>query len=328
MSEIGLKKYSYLYAGLDCVKNVNADASAVLLCGEDDEGLKVLSRIVAARMCGISDNQAFDEHADIIVYPRTNDEKKSKTKSGGEKSKRYAISVDDIKEILDSLYLTPFELKNKAYIIENAESMSEICQNKLLKSLEEPPPRVCFILCSSGKLLPTVESRCNRVELPPFDIAVVERELGKFHKAGAAEVKLAAQASRGNLGTAERILADASFADTYAAAKKLLLLSTGSKMFAHAAAVYEKLSRDKVDSLLGVVEYLLNDIARYCIGVDTVFDGKDVAEISGGYTAHSAALAAEAVREAKKHNAANCMPQAVMDTLILKIMEVKAQCRK
>lgn len=327
MSEISLKKYSYLYAGLDCVKNVSADASAILLSGEDDEGLKVLSRIVAARMCGISDKQALDEHADIIVYPRPADEKKSKTKSGGEKSKRYAISVDDIKEILDSLYLTPFELKNKAYIIENAESMSEICQNKLLKSLEEPPPRVCFILCSSGKLLPTVESRCNRIELPPFDIAVVERELGKFHKVGAA-VTLAAQASRGNLGTAERILADAGFADTYAAAKKLLLLSTGSKMFAHVAAVYEKLSRDKVDGLLGVVEYLLNDIARYCIGVDTVFDGKDIAEISGGYTPQSAALAAEAVREAKKHNAANCMPQAVMDTLILKIMEVKAQCRK
>ena len=326
MSECVLKNYAYMYSGLDCIKNVGSETS-VLLSGEDDEGLKVLARIAAARMCGISDEKAFDDHADIIVYPRPADEKKSKSKSGGEKSKRYAISVDDIKEILDSLYLTPFELKNKVYIIENAESMSEICQNKLLKSLEEPPPRVCFVLCASGKLLPTVESRCNRVELPPFDIAVIERELSRFHKDMAA-VKLAAQGSRGNLGSAERILADASFKDTYASAKKLLVLSSGSKMFAHAAAVYEKLSRDKVDALLGVVEYLLNDIARLCIGVDTVFDRKDIEEIADGYTPYSAALAAEAVREAKKHNAANCMPQAVMDTLILKIMEVKAQCRK
>ncbi|MCH5155261.1 MAG: hypothetical protein J1F69_01515 [Clostridiales bacterium] len=325
MSECVLKKYAYLYADLDCIKNVGNETS-VLLSGEDDDGLKVLSRIVAARMCGISEQNALDDHADIIVYPRPAEEKK-KTKSGGEKTKRYAISVDDIKEILDSLYLTPFELKNKVYIIENAESMSEICQNKLLKSLEEPPPRVCFVLCASGKLLPTVESRCNRIELPPFDIAVVERELSRFHKDGAA-VKLAAQASRGNLGTAERILADAGFKDTYESAKKLIRLASGSKMFAHAAAVYEKMSRDKVESLLGVVEYLLNDIARYCIGVGTVFDSKDIQEIADGYTPHSATLAAEAVREAKKHNAANCMPQAVMDTLILKIMEVKAQCRK
>lgn len=326
MSECVLKKYAYLYAGLDCIKNVGNETS-VLLGGEDDEGLKVLARIAAARMCGISDERAFDEHADIIVYPRPLDEKKGKSKSGGEKNKRYAISVEDIKEIIDSLYLTPFELKNKVYIIENAESMSEICQNKLLKSLEEPPPRVRFVLCASGRLLPTVQSRCNRIELPPFDISVIEREMSKFHKSGP-EIKLAAQGSRGSLGAAERIIADPGFADTYASAKKLLLLSSGSRMFAHAAAVYEKLTRDKVDSLLGVVEYLLNDIARYCIGVDTVFDGKDVAEISDGYTPHSAALAAEAVREAKKHNAANCMPQAVMDTLILKIMEVKAQCRK
>lgn len=327
MSVDVLKKYAYLYAGLDGIKSVDGNCSSVLLSGEDEDGLKVLARIVAARICGISDEHAFDEHADIIVYPRPAEEKKSKTKSGGEKSKRYAITVDDIREILDSLYLTPFELKNKVYIIENAESMSEICQNKLLKSLEEPPPRVCFVLCSTGKLLPTVESRCNRIELPPFDVAVVERELGKFHRDGAA-VRLAAQASRGNPGLAEKILADAGFADTYNSAKKLLLSATGSKMFAHAAAVYEKLSRDKIDSLLGVTEYLLNDIARQCVGVDTVFDGKDIAEISGGYTPYSAALAAEAVREAKKHNAANCMPQAVMDTLILKIMEVKAQCQR
>ena len=326
MSECVLKKYAYLYAGLDCIKNVGSETS-VLLGGEDDEGLKVLARLCAARMCGISDDRAFDEHADIIVYPRPLEEKKSKSKSA-EKSKRYAISVEDIKEILDSLYLTPFELKNKVYIIENAESMSEICQNKLLKSLEEPPPRVCFVLCASGRLLPTVQSRCNRVELPPFDISVIERELSRFHKNSSAEIKLAAQGSRGSLGAAERILADPGFADTFASAKKLLKLCTGSKMFAHAAAVYEKLTRDKADALLGVVEYLLNDIARYCIGVETVFDVKDIAEIADGYTPHSAALAAEAVREAKKHNAANCMPQAVMDTLILKIMEVKAQCRK
>ena len=330
MSVDSLKKYSYLYSQADCIKNVGTSfASAILLGGEDDDGLKVLSRIVAARLTGIPDERAFDEHADIIVYPRPNDEKKAKSKSGGtsEKQKRYAISVDDIREIIDSLYLTPFELKNKVYIIENAESMSEICQNKLLKSLEEPPARVCFVLCSSGRLLPTVESRCNRIELAPFDISVVERELNKFHNDSAA-VKLAAQASRGNLGLAERILADSGFADTYASAKKLLALSTGSKMFAHAAAVYEKLSRDKVDAMLGVTEYLLNDIARYIIGADTVFDAKDVAEISGGYTPYSAALAAEAVRQAKQHNAANCMPQAVMDTLILKIMEVKAQCQR
>lgn len=329
MIENGLTKYAHLFAALDGIKNIaSARASAFLLTGEDDDGLKILARIVAARLCGVSDEKAFDEHADIVVYPKPAEEKKSKGKSGqAEKQKRYAVSVDDIKEIIDSLYLTPFELDRRAYILENAESLSEICQNKLLKSLEEPPPRVCFILCSSGKLLPTVESRCNKIELPPFDIRTVENELGKYHKDKTA-VDLAARASRGNLGLAERILADSGFADTYASAKKILALASGSKMFAKTAAVYEKFTRDKTDAVLGIAEYLLSDISRYLIGAETVFDRRDIAEISRDFTPYSAALSAEAVRNAKRHNAANCMPQAVMDTVVLKIMEVKALCQR
>lgn len=326
MSETVLQKYAGLYASLDALKSVSRSDGAIIISGEDDDGLKTLARIVAARVCGIADDKAFDEHADIIVYPKAKDEKKSKSKSksdDGPKSKRYAISVDDIKEIIDSLYLTPFELDKKVFIIENAESMSEICQNKLLKSLEEPPPRVCFILCASSRLLPTVTSRCNKIDLAPFDIAVVESELGKYHSDKQA-VRLAAQASRGNLGLAEQILADPSYAETYATAKKIIKLAFGSKNFAHVAAVYEKLTRDKVDSALGIMEYLFNDIARYHIGVPTVFDTAEIAEIADGFTPYSAAQCADAVRNAKRHNAANCMPQAVMDTTVLKIMEYKA----
>ena len=183
MSAETLQKYAGLYASLDVLKSVSRSDGAIIISGEDDDGLKTLARIVAARVCGIRTDKAFDEHADIIVYPKAKDEKKSKSKaqiSDGQKSKRYAISVEDIKEIIDSLYLTPFELDKKVFIIENAESMSEICQNKLLKSLEEPPPRVCLILCASSRLLPTVMSQCNKIDLPHFDIAVVERELGKY----------------------------------------------------------------------------------------------------------------------------------------------------
>lgn len=330
MSEVGLDKYVSLYAALPCAAVSREHASAFLIVGEDADGTSALARIIAARVCGLPDVRAFDEHADIVVYPKPPDIKKtgkSKSKSADDKNKRYAISVDDIREIVDSLYLTPFELDKKVFIIENAESMSEICQNKLLKSLEEPPSRVCFILCAGGKLLPTVESRCNRIELPPFPLDVVERELGKFYKDRNA-VALAVRASPRLPRLAERILQDKGFAETYATAKKIIALATGSKMFAHVAAVYEKFTRDKTDAVLGIMEYLLADISRMFIGADTVFDRRDIEEISGGFTPYSAVLACESVREARKRNAANCMPQAVMDNLILKIMEDKALCRK
>ena len=66
-------------------------------------------------------------------------------------------------------------------------------------------------------------------------------------------------------------------------------------------------------------------MARLCAGVDTVFDRADVQSVSIGFDAYAAAVCAEYVREAARHNKANCMPQAVMDELVLKIMQEKAQ---
>lgn len=331
MSAELLKKYATLYGSLDILNAVTAEsgAGAYLLSGEDADGLNVLARLAAARLVGLPTERAFDEFADIQTYPKPDAKQKAAKgkKPEAEKQKRYAISVDDIKELIGTLYLTPFELTKRIYIIEGAESMSEICQNKLLKSLEEPPRSVCFILCASGALLPTVESRCNRIELAPFPVATVERELAAYHTDKKA-VALAARASRGNLGMAERILADKDFGAVYAAALKILELSGGSKMFGAEAAVYDKFTRERTRAVLGIMEYLLNDIARLAVGLDTVFDTDDVRRCSAGFTPYSAAVCAEHVRAAGRKIDANCMPIAVMDTTILKIMEEKALCRR
>lgn len=322
-----LAKYAELYGKLDIVTAVSpSDGGSFLLSGEDGDGLALTARLVAARLCGIPFEKSLAEHADIIVYPNPHGSKASSKKTA-EKQKPPMVSVDDVREIIASLYLTPFELDKRIYIIENAESMSEICQNKLLKSLEEPPPRVCFILCASGAMLPTVESRCRLLRLAPFPVDTVRRELDIRHKDKAAN-ELAARASRGNIGLAERILVDGDFAKLYAAALDILRLATGSRHFAKTAAVYDKLTRDKVSTLLGILEYLLCDIARMLSGAETVFSADDVASVTGGFTPLSAANGADFVRTAKRHNEANCIPQAVMDELVLKIMEEKALCRR
>ena len=163
-----IAKYAELYGKLDIVTGISqSDGGSFLLSGEDGDGLALTARLVAARLCGVAFEKALEEHADIIVYPNPQRSKTSSKKTA-EKSKPPMVSVDDVREIIDSLYLTPFELGKRIYIIENAESMSEICQNKLLKSLEEPPSRVCFILCACGTMLPTVESRCRLLRLAPF----------------------------------------------------------------------------------------------------------------------------------------------------------------
>lgn len=329
MSVQSLKKYARLYSSLDVLKTFSVGMNgSFLLTGEDADGLALFARLVAARIGGIPDEVAIEGHADILVYPDDSGEKKGKKKSGDDKKARQSVmSVDDVKEIVSSLYLTPFELSTRFYILENADTMNEACQNKLLKSLEEPPKGVCFLLCATKAMLPTVESRCREIKLPPFDIETVKSSLMQNHRDEKA-VTLAARASRGNIGMAEKILQDKDYTATYNSVLGILKHTEGSRQFAHAAAIYDKFTRDKTDTALGIMEYLLCDISRSLLGLDTVFDSADINTISAGFTPYSAAKSTDFVREAKKHNDSNCMIPALMDELVLKVMEVKSLCKR
>lgn len=93
-----------------------------------------------------------------------------------------SIKVEDVNKLIDKLNTKPISNNTKVFVILNAENINEIAQNKLLKSLEEPNQYNIFILtCSKiDKLLPTVLSRLNKINLPkisPFDLRVLSNEL-------------------------------------------------------------------------------------------------------------------------------------------------------
>jgi DNA polymerase-3 subunit gamma/tau len=72
--------------------------------------------------------------------------------------------VDDIREIRDKVAFQPNELRYKVYIIDEVHMLSTQAFNALLKTLEEPPPHVVFILATTDpqKIPATVLSRCQR----------------------------------------------------------------------------------------------------------------------------------------------------------------------
>lgn len=74
-----------------------------------------------------------------------------------------AITVDEIRKIRKDTFIMPNECKKKVYIIKNGQNMNIQAQNALLKTLEEPPSYVCFIIeCTQEKkLLETIRSRCS-----------------------------------------------------------------------------------------------------------------------------------------------------------------------
>ena len=75
-------------------------------------------------------------------------------------------SVDDIRDLRDKVGFRPAEAKTKFYIIDEVHMLSKSAFNALLKTLEEPPPHVIFVLATTEpeKIPATIKSRCQRFD--------------------------------------------------------------------------------------------------------------------------------------------------------------------
>jgi DNA polymerase-3 subunit delta' len=80
------------------------------------------------------------------------------------------IKIDQIRELQNTVYLTPKRSAFRLTILESAERMNQASANALLKILEEPPPHTVFILIAEhlATILPTVLSRCQII---PFSLS-------------------------------------------------------------------------------------------------------------------------------------------------------------
>jgi len=75
-------------------------------------------------------------------------------------------SVDDIRELRESVQFAPVSGRSKVYILDEAHMLSSQAWNAFLKTLEEPPPHTIFVLATTEaqKVLPTVVDRCHRFD--------------------------------------------------------------------------------------------------------------------------------------------------------------------
>ena len=82
--------------------------------------------------------------------------------------------IDEIRDIRDKVNFSPAQGSRKVYIIDEAHMLTDAASNAFLKTLEEPPAHVIFVLCTteSHKILPTIISRCQR-----FDFRRIPSEL-------------------------------------------------------------------------------------------------------------------------------------------------------
>jgi len=114
--------------------------------------------------------------------------------------------VDDTRELLDNVQYAPTRGRFKVYLIDEVHMLSNHSFNALLKTLEEPPPHVKFLLATTDpqKLPVTVLSRCLQFNLKRFTVAQIQTQLEKICgaegiAADAAGLKAIARAAAGSM---------------------------------------------------------------------------------------------------------------------------------
>lgn len=124
------------------------------------------------------------------------------------------ILVGTIREMKKEIYIKPYFSKRKVYIVPNAETISEIAQNSLLKVFEEPPPYCTVILISKNNdmLLDTILSRAVNIKFPPLAEETVKTYL-RDNFPGESEETLSVRAamSGGSIGRAVTLMNDTDF---------------------------------------------------------------------------------------------------------------------
>lgn len=121
--------------------------------------------------------------------------------------------VDEIRDLIEKVKYAPLQGKYKVYIVDEVHMLSQGAFNALLKTLEEPPAHVIFILATTEphKVLPTIISRCQRydfVRVNRFDIQMRIVEVLKAEKIEYEEeaVRLISQLADGGVRDALSIL--------------------------------------------------------------------------------------------------------------------------
>jgi len=117
-----------------------------------------------------------------------------------------SIKVDTLRNtVISNAYIKPYNSYKKIFIIKEAEKMTEQSQNSILKTLEEPPLHVLFILTASKMdgLLPTIVSRCETIRFNRESDDVIEDYLVNEKNVNASEAKKISSVACGNYGKAD-----------------------------------------------------------------------------------------------------------------------------
>ena len=237
---------------------------AYLFSGEAGSGKKTISRTFAAALqcekggtepCMVCDSckkAIGDSHPDIIFVKH---------------EKPGSISVDDVRsQVVYDAAIKPYYSRYKIYIIPDAELLTVQAQNALLKTIEEPPEYVVIMLLTKNAdmMLPTILSRCVRLDLKVVDDATIKKYLMEHLHVPDYQAEIDASFAHGSIGRAEEAAGSQEFADVTENALRLLKNSGQMQVFEMTEEI-KKLasSKEKLEDYMDVFQFWFRDVLLF-----------------------------------------------------------------
>ena len=194
--------HALVFTGLEGTGKIAAATTFAMACncmaakpgdGNDpDSGLQGAAALPVCGRCRACRKIKSANHPDILHLKPSGD----------------SIKVKQIRELLATIALRPFEAKIRVVILQEAHTLNPSAGNALLKALEEPPGNTVFILTTGALsgLMPTIVSRCQHVRFRPVDREVIARALIDAREITPPDAVLAARLSEGSFKRALQML--------------------------------------------------------------------------------------------------------------------------
>ncbi len=309
---------------------------ALLLTGQDGFGKRSLADLIAASLlceaegaekpCGVCPaclRFSSGNHPDLIrIRPG------EPIDPGEEKGKR-SIPIADIRELTRIVSRHTLSGGNRAVVIERADAMTLQAQNALLKTIEEPPPGVYFILIcvSPGLLLPTTVSRCREIPLHGWNDGDLRRILART-ETDPSRAEAAVRACGGSVGRALRLCASEEW---WERRQQVLRDFFGLARRSDIPVISARMKEDKAlaNDTLDTLDDLLRELTLVSL------HRRDPAEIRGFPEEWQRAAAAgkyagfvklmDATADTRRMLESNVGIQALWEQLLLKVMEERSQ---
>ena len=314
----GLKEFQDLIKE----KKSNNLTHSYMLISKDNYLLQLFSKALAGLIlckdnlcttCTHCQKVIADSHPDIFIYPKDKDIKK-----------------DDINDIREHLAYKPFEADGKVFLLDKFSTANDTSQNKLLKSLENPPQNTYFILCVNNEIpvLPTIFSRCKKIYLQPLSEDKIEDFIRPI--AQNANTKNIASIAGGSLDKAVNLVQNNSYMQSYDVVLEVLeRLNKSSTMLPLCAKMYAK--AQSLEEILEIMESVLEDVLYIRLNRQNLITNKHLKDrliaIAEKYSADCVDLIIKKIYEIRKQIDFNCARNGLIDNLLLYILEVKYLCK-